>query len=216
MKLYKRTGDRGFTMLPAGDGKGVLRVRKDDPRLEALGAVDELGAAVGMCAVEAARVGNAAIQEALVRVQDELFRLGAVVAGVGADSRPRARLGPAAVTRMEKQIDAIWAEMGGLKHFVLPGGCELAARLHVARAAARRAERAAVTALGAHVGKRSRAAAGTADKYLNRLSDLLFALARKATRDSGVPEATWAPRKAADAASKKRQASGGDEAAKPG
>lgn len=214
MTLYTRTGDKGFTLLPGADGKTFLRIRKDDPRLEALGALDELNAAVGVCAVEAGRAENKEIGDALARIQEDLFRVGSVLAAIGADTRPEVRLSPSAMTRMEKQIDGIWSELGKLEHFVRPGGCELAARLHLARSVARRAERATVTALQAiPTAKRSSAAGVGLGRYLNRLSDLLFALARKANRDSGVDESTWQPSKPAAAPQKKKPTSAAGDGA---
>ncbi|KPK81237.1 MAG: hypothetical protein AMJ81_10755 [Phycisphaerae bacterium SM23_33] len=194
MTLYTRTGDKGFTLLPAADGKTYLRVRKDDVRVEALGAIDELNAAVGFAAVEAARLKNHRIQHSLLNAQDGLFRVGAMLAAIAAGAQPKVRLDNRAVTRMEKQIDGIWAELGELKRFVFVGGCELAGRLHLARTVARRAERAVVTVLNAsQEAKRSRSTAAAVARYLNRLSDLLFALARKATRDGNVRESTGKP-----------------------
>ncbi|OPX24327.1 MAG: ATP:cob(I)alamin adenosyltransferase [Planctomycetales bacterium 4484_123] len=194
MSLYTRTGDKGFTELRGAGGRTLLRLRKTDPRLVALGSLDELGAAVGLCVVEAERQGRKRPAGVLRRVQSDLFRAGAMLAAMGAGSMPDVRLERGAVVRMERYIDGIDARLGQLRHFVLPGGCELAARLHLARAIARRAERAAVAALD--VSQRSGQSAADAallTRYLNRLSDLLFALARQANHDAGVEESAWKP-----------------------
>jgi len=181
-------------MLPGKDPSTCLRLRKDDPRLAALGTIDELNAAVGLCVVEARRQNSARLAGALERAQGNLLRVGAMLAAIAAGAQPSVRLGTAAVTRMEKRIDAIWRRLGELKQFILPGGCELSARLHLARAVARRAERAAVAAIDvSQHSKRSGADAAIAAKYLNRLSDFLFALARQANQDCGQADQVWEP-----------------------
>ena len=177
MSLYTKTGDGGFTSLPGAAG----RVRKDDPRFSAMGGLDELNAAVGFCLVEAGRAGDASVVDALKPVQAELFSVGAA---------PPVRLDEA-VARMEKRIDAICDELPELKDFILPGGCELASRLHLARTIARRTERAVVAALNPADDERS--AAPVALRYLNRLSDLLFVLARLANHNAGETEITSKP-----------------------
>ncbi len=172
MKLYTKSGDGGFASLPGAGEK----VRKDDPRFSAVGSLDELNAAVGFCLAEARRVRDASVVDALGPVQAELFSVGAV---------PPAPL-DAAVARMEKRIDAICGELPELKDFILPGGCELACRLHLARTIARRAERAVVAALDLRDDEPHEAS--DALRYLNRLSDLLFALARQANHNVGESE----------------------------
>ncbi|HET6427758.1 MAG TPA: cob(I)yrinic acid a,c-diamide adenosyltransferase [Phycisphaerae bacterium] len=194
MALYTRAGDKGYTVLPSADGGTHLRLRKNDARLAALGTLDELNAVIGLCAVEAGRVEHKRITRALLRIQNELLRVGSMLAAIATGSAAEVRIEPSAVTRMEKQVDAIWQRMGPLEHFILPGGCELAGRLHLARTVARRAERAAIVALD--VSQHTRGAgphAGVIGRYLNRLSDLLFALARLANRDAGVQEVIWRP-----------------------
>ena len=194
MALYTRSGDKGFTLLPGPDGGGSLRVRKDDARLTAMGEVDELNAAIGLCVCEAVRGEHAVIRKALTTIQKELLRVGAVLAAVIGGRKPGVRLRQTSVTRLEKQMDAIWGELPELKHFVLPGGCELAARLHLARAIARRAERAVATMMNL-AGRAGRGDSPTATvaRYINRLSDFLFALARLANRDAGLEDAIWKP-----------------------
>jgi len=185
MALYTRTGDGGFSQLPDGQG-----LRKSDPRLEAIGCLDELNAHLGLC-IQAAAAGEAEasqreIADALAPLQAELLGLGAMLVAEKVNGPPGSRLKEAAVTRMEGQIDSAWAKAGELKRFIIPGGCELACRLHVARTVCRRTERVVVglADTGAQV-------PALALGYLNRLSDLLFAMARLANRNAGVSEATW-------------------------
>jgi cob(I)alamin adenosyltransferase len=170
-RIYTRGGDRGETSL--GDGS---RVPKTDPRVEAVGQVDELNSLVGWAlAAEGA-------PELLVRVQNELFDLGADLATPDSGSRPRLRVSQQQVERLESECDAANAELEPLKSFVLPGGSELAARLYVARAVCRRAERAVLRVEGV---------SPLVAVYLNRLSDLLFILARAA--NAGGEETLWRP-----------------------
>jgi cob(I)alamin adenosyltransferase len=170
-RIYTRGGDRGETSL--GDGS---RVPKTDPRVEAVGQVDELNSLVGWAlAAEGA-------PELLVRVQNELFDLGADLATPDSGSRPRLRVSQEQVERLESECDAANAELEPLKSFVLPGGSELAARLYVARAVCRRAERAVLQVDGV---------SPLVAVYLNRLSDLLFILARAA--NAGGEETLWRP-----------------------
>jgi cob(I)alamin adenosyltransferase len=170
-RIYTGGGDRGETSL--GDGS---RVPKTDPRVEAVGQVDELNSLVGwVLAAEGA-------PELLVRVQNELFDLGADLATPESGSRPRLRVSQQQVERLESECDAANAELEPLKSFVLPGGSELAARLYVARAVCRRAERAVLQVEGV---------SPLVAVYLNRLSDLLFILARAA--NAGGEETLWRP-----------------------
>ena len=165
-RIYTRAGDTGITSL--GDG---ARVPKTDPRIEAYGTVDELNSFVGL-----ALAGElpADFREWLGQVQNDLFDLGADLAVPLEDERERLRIGQAHVDRLEDLCDRVNAELEPLKSFVLPSGSEAAARLHVARAVCRRAER-LVVALSDTASVNPLAAA-----YLNRLSDLLFILARAA------------------------------------
>ena len=177
MNIYTRAGDDGTTAGP--DGR---RVAKNDPRMQAVGTVDELSAHVGLCVQCAAGDQYADILSALAPVQGELLVIGAMLAAAGTDSRPDVRLDDAATARMERRIDAAMAAAGPLEHFVIPGGCELACRLHVARTVCRRAERCIVelTDAGAAV-----------TQFVNRLGDLLFALARMANKLADIPVTTW-------------------------
>lgn len=183
MKVYTRTGDEGFTSLIGGG-----RARKDDPRVEALGGLDELNSVIGWALCEARRVEHVFISGALEPVQRELFVLGSRMAMLGTGKLPP-DLPQAAVDRMERDIDVIWADLEPLTSFIIPGGSELGSRLHVARAVCRRAERAVIHLLNptAEVVLFDPLAV----KYLNRLNDLLFALARLANRDAGENDVLW-------------------------
>jgi cob(I)alamin adenosyltransferase len=177
-KIYTRGGDAGETSL--GDGS---RVSKLDARIAAYGTVDELNAAVG---VVVAGGCPDAVRELLVRVQNELFDLGADLS-VPIAREARLRVTQEQVDRLEDECDRFNAELPDLKSFVLPGGSEAAARLHVARTVCRRAEREALVAAGAHD------VSPLALVYLNRLSDLLFILARAANAADGQAEPLWRP-----------------------
>ena len=165
-RIYTRGGDRGETSL--GDGS---RVSKLDPRVVAMGDVDELNSLLGV-------VGG------LERVQNELFDLGADLSVPYAEADGRLRVDPAAVERLEQEIDAANAELPELRSFVLPGGSDRAALLFLARAVCRRAERATLAVEDADP---------AAAVYLNRLSDLLFVLARAANAEAGGGEPLWRP-----------------------
>lgn len=172
-RIYTRTGDEGETSL--GDRS---RVPKTDPRVVAFGAVDELNSLLGLAL--AAGVPEPQ-RDVLERVQNELFDLGADVSRPGADGL---RVTAGQVEALEADCDRFNAELPPLKSFVLPGGDEAAARLHVARTVCRRAEIAAlrVDGLGPNV-----------PVYLNRLGDLLFILARAANAAAGRDEPLWRP-----------------------
>jgi cob(I)alamin adenosyltransferase len=176
-RIYTRGGDRGETSL--GDG---TRVPKLDCRIGAFGTVDELNSLLGV--VLAGQVPND-IREVLARVQNELFDVGADVSvpfGVGDG---RLRVSQAQIDRLELDCDRFNAELPELKSFVLPGGSEAAARIHVARAVCRRAERAVLDAA------EQVELNPLVPVYLNRLSDLLFILAR--TANAGGDEPLWTP-----------------------
>jgi len=178
-RIYTRGGDSGETSL--GDG---ARVPKTDPRIEAYGAVDELNSALGWALV-AAPPGE--VREWLELVQNELFDLGADLSVPLGGERERLRVSPGQVERLERWCDHANERLEPLRSFVLPGGGELAARLHVARTVCRRAERRAVELA------RAQEASPAALAYLNRLSDLLFILARAANAEAGLPEPLWKP-----------------------
>jgi cob(I)alamin adenosyltransferase len=176
-KVVTRSGDAGITRL--GDG---ARVEKDHPRIEACGTVDELTCTIGWAA--AADV-TPAVGALLARIQNELFDLGADLT-VRAD-RDGLRIGAEQVQALEDALALVNARLTPLRSFVLPGGSETAARLHIARAVCRRAER-RVVALA-----RSETVNPRALTYLNRLSDLLFVLARDALARAGADEPRWRP-----------------------
>jgi cob(I)alamin adenosyltransferase len=184
MKIYTRTGDQGETGLFGGG-----RVAKDDLRVQAYGSVDEANAALGVARAALRRQGGAAaaLDEDLEALQGALFDLGADLA-TPLDARARQALRPVAaadVEALERRIDALDDELEPLGTFILPGGSDAAAALHVARSVARRAERDTVAlARVAEVNPE-------ALRYLNRLSDLLFTLARAVNARSGVPDAGW-------------------------
>lgn len=176
-RIYTRSGDAGETSL--GDG---TRVPKLDPRIRAYGAVDELTSFIGLAL--AAPDLPADLRPLLLRIQNELYDLGADLA-VPVEREGRLRVSEALVAGLEEECDRLNAGLEPLTSFVLPGGSEAAARLHVARAVCRRAEREAWAA------SREAALNPQALVYLNRLSDLLFIAARVANR--GGPEPLWVP-----------------------
>ena len=171
-KIYTRTGDDGTTGL--GDGR---RVDKDSARVEAYGTVDEANSAIGL--VLAAPVPEN-VRVLLTAVQHQLFDLGGELCIPG-----HAAIFDADIDRLEQRLDEFNADLPALKDFILPGGGEAAARCHVARTVVRRAEREAVAL------SRLEAVRPEAVRYLNRLSDLLFVLARVLARDSGHGEVVW-------------------------
>ena len=183
-KIYTRTGDDGTTGLVDGS-----RLSKHTARMDAIGVVDEANSALGHAAVALAQSGHA---DDLFRVQNDLFDLGADLATPAADGDDFApsemvlRIVSSQVEWLEQAIDAANERLEPLTSFVLPGGSEGAARLHIARAAVRRAER-AMTAMAAEVRTNPQALA-----YINRLSDYLFVLARVANRD-GADDVKWVP-----------------------
>lgn len=190
MKIYTRAGDDGSTGLYGGS-----RVSKAEPRIDCVGTVDELNAMIGWAAVacleaESAERGERILPRLRV-IQHELFNLGARLATPAAQRGENAgarlpMLGADAVSRLEREIDAAEAELPPLRNFILPGGSELAARLHLARTACRAAERALV---GLNQG--SEPVEPVMLQYLNRLSDWLFVAARRANRRGGVEDVAW-------------------------
>lgn len=177
-RIYTGGGDAGETSL--GDGS---RVSKLDSRIAAFGAVDELNSWLGL--VLAAGCPEE-LRPVLERVQNELFDLGADLS-VPLEHEDRLRVTPAQVGTLERDCDRFNAELPELRSFVLPGGGEVAARLHMARTICRRAEREALVASGEHDVN------PLALVYLNRLSDLLFILARSANAAEGLGEPLWKP-----------------------
>lgn len=180
-KIYTRTGDKGTTGLVDGS-----RLPKYAPRMQAVGDVDEANSAIGL-AIVAMGAGEEA--DWLTVIQNDLFDLGADLATPipdGPDEPWALRIVASQVTRLEQEIDAMNADLAPLDSFVLPGGSAAAAAVHLARAITRRAERSA-TAAAAEMALNDQALA-----YLNRLSDLLFVLARR-LNDNGAADVKWVP-----------------------
>jgi len=177
-RIYTRGGDKGATSLGDGD-----RVPKHATRIEAIGAVDEANAAIGLARLHA----RGADDEALARIQHDLFDVGADLA-VPADlsGKGRLRVAQAQIDRLEAEIDAMNGALAPLASFVLPGGSAASAHLHLARTVVRRAER-SLAALAAAETVNPLALA-----YLNRLSDHLFVLARR-LNDNGARDVLWQP-----------------------
>jgi cob(I)alamin adenosyltransferase len=178
VKIYTRTGDAGETSLFDGS-----RVSKADSRVDAYGDVDELNAWLGL--VRASRI-DADLDEPLVRIQQDLFALGAQLADPRdriAERVRKASLGDADVERLEHLIDRLESELPPLRRFILAGGSPAGAALHVARTVCRRAERRMVAL--------TPVPDAVLIKYVNRLSDFLFVIARVVNHRAGVPEVEW-------------------------
>ena len=181
MKIYTKTGDRGDTGLFGGG-----RVPKSHPRVAAYGDVDELNSVLGLCrAVEP----MPRVDEVLLPIQRDLLAMGALLATPNPEKMrehlTKARIDDKRIRELEQAIDAADLELEPLKAFIIPGGSAKSATLHVCRTVCRRAERAVVAM------EESEAIPELAIVYLNRLSDLLFTLARLASRTAGVTEETW-------------------------
>jgi cob(I)alamin adenosyltransferase len=174
-RVVTRGGDKGETSL--GDG---ARVPKDSARIEAMGAVDEGNAVIGLLAVVATEH-----RPMLARIQNDLFDIGADLCVPG-DAGERLRLTDASVRRLEREIEALNRGLPELRSFVLPGGTEAAARAHLARTLARRAERAVVAV------SRQEKVNPVLVRYLNRLSDALFVLGR-VLNGAGTGDVLWRP-----------------------
>jgi cob(I)alamin adenosyltransferase len=176
MKIYTKTGDDGSTGLIGGK-----RVSKSDDRIECFGNVDELNAAIGWAQVASGPELTAKLRAA----QNELFVIGAQLARPEPINDPP--LAETSIARLESEIDAAEAQLAPLKNFILPGGSETSARLHLARTICRRAERILVKFAEDHPAPK------IAITYLNRLSDWLFVQARLANRLAGVEDIPWVP-----------------------
>ncbi len=179
MKIYTRTGDAGDTGLLGG-----VRVSKSNLRVDAYGEVDELNASLGTVA---ANVSNTEIGPVLEQIQRDLFSVGALLANpTGAGKRnDKISLGSEDVRRMEDAIDRFDSRLPDLTQFILPGGSPGGSLLHQARSVCRRAERKVVSLAS------SEPVAESVIPYLNRLSDLLFVLARFENQDRGMEEKPW-------------------------
>lgn len=177
MRIYTRKGDAGRTHVIGG------RVDKDDRRVEAYGTVDECNALIGQATALLDQQQNADLVDDLIRIQHELFDAGADLAQVK-DIHPY-KVGAEKVVNLEKRIDHYEKELSPLQQFILPGGCAASAALHVARVVVRRAERRVVSlAKDEPLNLEVR-------RYLNRLSDLLFVMARVTNRRAGVPDVEY-------------------------
>ena len=178
MKIYTKTGDDGTTGLIGGS-----RVLKSDAAIECYGTVDELNAAIGV----ANCVADRETASELRAVQAELFVIGSHLATPTGESRASSlpKVDPAWVARLESQIDLAESKLEPLRNFILPGGTELAARLHLARTICRRAERLQVARSTQH------AVDDAIVVYMNRLSDWLFVQARLANKRAGQPDIPW-------------------------
>lgn len=181
MKIYTKTGDKGSTSLIGG-----TRVAKSDLRIEAYGTVDELNSYIGLVRDQEV---NKTRMDVLKEIQDRLFTIGALLATDPDKSKMKTPdLHEEDITLLEKEIDSMTAEVPPLRAFVLPGGHQSVSFCHVARCVCRRAERLTI---------RLQQVAEVDDlviKYLNRLSDYLFALCRKMTQELGAEEVVWKPR----------------------
>ena len=185
MKIYTKTGDSGETGLFGG-----TRVSKSDPRVAAYGDVDELNACLGFSRATLISADDRELAAMLEQIQRDLFALGARLADPGhriADRLTKAAVSAGDIARLEGWIDALESSLPPLRRFILAGGSQSGAALHVARTICRRAERAMVALLAI-------------DKdafepdlliYINRLSDLLFVMARRANQRAGTPEIEW-------------------------
>ena len=178
MKIYTRTGDTGETSLFSGD-----RARKNDPRVDAYGEVDELNAWLGLARASSL---DATLSVEIVSIQRDLFALGAQLADPGDKLAPRvtkAVIGDDHILRLEQLIDRLEEQLPPLRRFILAGGTPAGAALHVARTVCRRAER-RIVGLDPPVDP-------VLLRYVNRLSDLLFVLARLVNHLGGVVEIEW-------------------------
>ena len=177
MKIYTRAGDGGETSLYGGQ-----KVRKNAVRVETYGTVDECNAVLGVALTQ---IGDSEVAAILTRIQGELFEVGADLATPPERGETVPRVRPEATARLESEIDRFEEELDPLRHFILPGGSAGGATLHQARAVCRRAERSLVTLSGLE------AVSPEVMRYLNRLSDHLFVLARRVNARAGAPETIW-------------------------
>jgi cob(I)alamin adenosyltransferase len=179
VKIYTKAGDEGLTGL-----LGPGRFRKDDPRIEAYGAVDELNAAVG---IARAAGPDADADRRLARVQDDLFVVGSALADPDPEGPFHQAVKPEYAEALEAWIDELEATLEPLTQFILPGGTPAAASIHLARTVCRRAEREVVRLTH----REGESVPSEIIVYLNRLSDFLFVLARAVNARAGVADAPW-------------------------
>jgi cob(I)alamin adenosyltransferase len=181
MKIYTKKGDRGQTSLFGG-----TKIMKNDDRIEAYGTVDELNSVIGMVLSHPLTTDG---EEILQEIQHQLFILGADLATPQTKKAKIERIGAQEIDRIEKWIDRLDEKLDPLMNFILPGGSPAGALLHLARTVCRRAERRTVTL------KENEPISDECIIYLNRLSDLLFVMARYENREAGVQETPWISRK---------------------
>lgn len=175
-KIYTKTGDTGETSLFGGK-----RVKKSDPRIEAIGSVDEINASLGVCAAE---TSDPDVKKIVLKVQHKLFEIGAELANpekVG-DKNSHFQISEQDISEIEKFIDQYQDTLPNLNQFILPGGSRAAAYFHLARSITRRTERKVIDLSHANP---------NIIKYLNRLSDLFFVLARIENKNSKIPDQPW-------------------------
>jgi cob(I)alamin adenosyltransferase len=180
-KVYTKTGDQGTTSLGSGE-----RVSKDAPRVEAYGTVDELNSVLGVLLCEEM---PADLREELLRIQQELFDLGADLCTPDSERKAGPKIKTSQIERLEKLIDAHNEPLPPLKSFILPGGARTASLFHLARTVCRRAERRVVSL------SRQETLDANVVIYLNRLSDALFVLARSENTRTGHGDILWDPRR---------------------
>jgi cob(I)alamin adenosyltransferase len=182
-KIYTRTGDTGSTGLVGG-----ARIDKDETKVEAYGDIDELNSYLGVCKESATGPAAALISDILITIQNELFDIGAELATpVESHWEGMLKAGPEHVRQLESWIDKLNEPLPTLRSFILPGGSLLSAHIHVARTICRRAER--------HICKLHKLEPVSPHilQYINRLSDLLFVMARAVVHAVGQPEYLWVP-----------------------
>lgn len=178
MKIYTKTGDDGTTGLQGG-----RRVSKSDLRIQAYGAVDETNSAIGLVLTNPL---DSDIKDLLTRIQNELFVAGSDLSDPNL-ANTKNRVTESMILHLEEQIDRLESELTPLTNFILPGGHTIAASLHLARTISRRAETIMVEL------SKSEQLNKSCQKYLNRLSDLLFVMARVANKRNNVPDVLWKP-----------------------
>lgn len=187
-RVYTKRGDAGETSLAGGQ-----RIQKDATRIEAYGTIDELNSFVGLTRTTIEKLlpkhpGLAALDSILLRVQNELFNAGSILATLPEDVHPRqARITEAQTAQLEREIDAMNEELEPLRSFVLPGGSRLNAEMHICRTICRRAERLCTTLA------REEPIDLEIVRYLNRLSDAFFVWSRWGAQQLGTPEILWDP-----------------------
>lgn len=180
MAIYTKKGDRGETSLYDPASSQVTRISKDSSKVDAIGTIDELNSSLG---IATSFCEDARHRSRIESIQADLLRIGSILAG------GPLRFSESKVKSLEREIDKLEAKLPVLANFILPGGTPLSAHLHLARSIARRTERAVVA-----LSKEEKVSPSILS-YLNRLSDLLFMLARAANFDKGIKDIIWKPSK---------------------